>query len=121
MEIAQRVWQRSLELASTGRQLRLPDQALALARVARHDADIMTHALRLGHSRARHPTNDDTTRRGVRLLERAMAYLGVKPDLGEIARPAARPVALPQARAALSVVREDQHHTGPEPSGRSGP
>ena len=78
LEVAQRVWQRSLELAGPGRHLRLPDQALALARTAGHEPDTMTHALRLGRSQARHPSNDDATRRGVRLLERAIAYLGVR-------------------------------------------
>lgn len=80
MEIAQRVWQHSLDLASTSSHLHLPDQALALARVAGHDADTMAHALRLGRTRARHPSNDEATRGGVRLLERANAYLGVQPD-----------------------------------------
>jgi hypothetical protein len=48
-----------------------------LLHTARHDADTMTHALGLGHSQARHPSNDETTRRGVRLLEPAIAFLGV--------------------------------------------
>jgi hypothetical protein len=78
LEVAQRVWQRSLELASAGPQLDLPDQALALVRTARHDADTMTHALGLGRSQARHPSNDETTRRGVRLLENTITHLGVK-------------------------------------------
>jgi hypothetical protein len=78
LEVAQRVWQRSLELASTGEQLDLSDQALALLRIARHDADTMTHALGLGRSQARHPSNDEATRCGVRLLERTITYLGVK-------------------------------------------
>jgi hypothetical protein len=111
LEVAQRVWQRSLELAGTGRRLHLPDQALALARTAGHDPDTMTHALRLGRSRARHPSNDETTRRGVRLLERAIAYLGVRTVLGEITRTGPRRAATPRARVALSVLRQGQHHT----------
>jgi hypothetical protein len=63
---------------------------LALLRTARHDADTMTHALGLGRSRARHPSNDETTRRGVRLLERAIAFLGVEAQPGQIARPGPR-------------------------------
>jgi hypothetical protein len=122
-ELAQRVWQRSLELTSAGPgcHVRLPDQALTLARAARHDADTMAHALRLGRSRARHPSHDEITRRGVRLLERAIAYLGVKdeqersPDPGDARRRHPRP------RTALSLVREDQHHSRPESSGRDGP
>ena len=78
LEVAQQVWERSLELAGSGRHDRLPDQALALSRAAGHDADTMAHALRLGRSRARHPSNDDTTLGGIRLLERANAYLGIK-------------------------------------------
>jgi hypothetical protein len=86
LEVAQRVWQRSLELASSGEQLNLSDQALALLRTARHDADTMTHALGLGRSQARHPSNDETTRRGVRLLESTITYLGVKAKPREISR-----------------------------------
>ena len=108
-EVAQRVWQRSLELAGPGRDVYLPDQALALARMAGHDPDTMTHALRLGRSRARHPSNDDTTRRGVRLLERAIAYLGVRPLSGEITT-GPRRATTPRAQVALRVLREGQHH-----------
>jgi hypothetical protein len=86
LEVARRVWQHSLELASSGEQFNLSDQALALLRTARHDADTMTHALGLGRSQARHPSNDETTRRGVRLLENTITYLGVKAQPDEIAR-----------------------------------
>ena len=86
LEIAQRVWQRSLELGSTGEHLDLTDQALALLRTARHDADTLTHALGLGRSQARHPSSDETTRRGVRLLENTIGYLGVKVRPLELAR-----------------------------------
>ena len=86
LEVAQLVWQRTLELARSGEQRDLSDQALALLRTARHDADTMTHALGLGRSQARHPSNDETTRRGVRILERTITYLGVRAKPGEIAR-----------------------------------
>ena len=68
----------------------LTEDALALLRTARHDADTMTHALGLGRSQARHPSNDETTRRGVRLLESTITYLGVKVQPNEIARPESR-------------------------------
>jgi hypothetical protein len=110
LEVAQRVWQRSLELAGTGRHIHLPDQALALSRAAGYDPDTMTHALALGRSRARHPSNDESTRRGVRLLERAVAYLGVRAVLGEVTGPGPRRAATSPARVALSLVREDHHH-----------
>jgi arylamine N-acetyltransferase len=90
LEAAQRVWHHSLELADHCDQLDPSDQALALLRTARHDADTMTHALGLGRSQARHPSNDETTRRGVRLLERAIAFLGVEAQPGQIARPGPR-------------------------------
>jgi hypothetical protein len=80
LEVALQVWERSLELAGSGRHDRLPDQALALSRAAGHNADTMAHALRLGRSRARHPSTDETTLGGVRLLERANAYLGGRAD-----------------------------------------
>lgn len=121
MELAQRVWQRSLELAGTGGHVRLPEQALTLARAARHDADTMAHALRLGRSRARHPSHDETSRRGIRLLEQAIAFLGVKAEQGGIARPRRRPATRPRARTALSLVSEDEPHSRPESSGCDGP
>jgi hypothetical protein len=80
LEVALQVWERSLELAGSGRHGGLPDQALALSRAAGHDPDTMAHALRLGRSRARHPSNDVTTLGGLRLLERANAYLGVRAE-----------------------------------------
>jgi hypothetical protein len=46
-EVAQRVWQCSLELAGTGRHIHLPDHALALSRTAGYDPDTMTHAFAL--------------------------------------------------------------------------
>jgi hypothetical protein len=52
--------------------------------------DTMTHALGLGRSQARHPSNDETTRRGLRLLEGAIAFLGVEAQPGQIARPGPR-------------------------------
>ena len=84
------MWHHSLELADHFDQLDPADQALALLRTARHDADTMTHALGLGRSQARHPSNDETTRRGVRLLERAIAFLGLEAQPGQIARPGPR-------------------------------
>jgi hypothetical protein len=109
LEVAQRVWQRSLELAGTGGHLHLSDQALALARAAGHDPDTMAHALGLGRSQARHPSNDEATRRGVWLLERAITYLGVRAVPDEIARTGSRRAATPRARVSLSVVREGEH------------
>ena len=111
LEVAQRVWQRSLELAGAGSHLHLPDHALALARTAGHDLDTMTHALGLGRSQARHPSNGDTTRRGVRLLERAIGYLGVSSVQGDIASTGRRRDDTPPARVALSILDEGQHHT----------
>jgi hypothetical protein len=128
LEVAQRVWHRSLELAGTGSDLHLPDHALALARTAGHDLDTMAHALGLGRSQARHPSNGEPTRRGVRLLERAIGYLGVRPVRGDIATTGRRRGAIPRARVTLSICREGQHHTTdndrralPTPAGRPSP
>jgi hypothetical protein len=85
LEVAQRVWQRSLELAGTGSHLDLPDQALVLARTAGHDLDTMAHALGLGRSQARHPSKGEPTGRGVRLLARAIGYLGARSAEGDVA------------------------------------
>jgi hypothetical protein len=118
LEVAQRVWQRSLELAGTGRRLHVPDQALALARTAGHDPDTMTHALRLGRSQASHPSSDETTRGGVRLLERAIAYLGVRALSGEITRTRRRRGPTPRALVAIPIVRQGQRHTTDNDRGR---
>lgn len=92
LEVAQRVWQRSLELVGAGSHPHLPDHALALARTAGHDLDTMTHALGLGRSQARHPSNAERTRRGVRLLERAIGYLGVRQVEDDVASTSRRRV-----------------------------
>jgi hypothetical protein len=81
------VWHHSLGLADHCDQLDPSDRALALLRTACHDADTMTHALGLRRSQARHPSNDETTRRGVRQLERAIAFLGVEAQRRSTARP----------------------------------
>jgi hypothetical protein len=98
LEAAPRVWHHSLELADHCDQLDPSDQALALLHTARHDADTMTHALGLGRSQARHPSNDETTRRGVRLLERAIAFLGVEAQPRSTARPDRRATLNPRRR-----------------------
>jgi hypothetical protein len=115
LEVAQRVWQRSLELVGAGSHLHLPDHALALARTAGHDLDTMTHALGLGRSQARHPSNEETTRRGVRLLERAISYLGVTSVQGDIASTRHQRDETPPVRVALCVLHEGQHLTTEPP------
>jgi hypothetical protein len=120
LEVAQRVWQRSLELAGTGRH-RLPDHALALARMAGHDPDTMTHALGLGRSQAGHPSTGENVRGGVQLLERAITYLGGRADLGEIATTERRHDSIPRA-VALSDPRAGQHSsTGRRPEDAAHP
>jgi hypothetical protein len=111
LEISQRVWQRSLELASTGGHLDLPDRALALARAAGHDPDTMAHALGLGRSRGRHPSNDETTRDGLRLLEQVVAYLGIRSERDEIVSPVTRRAATRPSR----LLPDGRRGTRPRP------
>lgn len=76
VDLVRRVWLRSRELATTGEQLDVSDQALLVVRTARHDPDALTRALGLGRSQARHPSSDEATCRGIRILERALAEMG---------------------------------------------
>jgi hypothetical protein len=69
------VWLRCRELAASGGPFDVSGQALVL-RADGHDADALARALCLGRSQARHPAGDDATRRGIRILERALADLG---------------------------------------------
>jgi hypothetical protein len=64
--------------------------ALDLLRAAHHDPATMAHALTLGRSHVRADGDDDVARGGVRILEAAIAFLGVKPNRRDVARPGRR-------------------------------
>lgn len=59
--------------------------ALELLRAAHHDAATMAHALSLGRTHVNGHPEDAMARGGVRVLERAIAFLGVKPRAGDVA------------------------------------
>ena len=85
-ERAQLVWGRALELADPGAQHDRFADALALLRAADHDPATMAHALTLGRTHLRAHAGDALARRGARILEATIAFLGVRPRTGELAR-----------------------------------
>jgi hypothetical protein len=81
LERAQSVWQRAGELVDPAKH---PDRfavALELLRAAHHDPTVMAHALTLGRTHVRRDTHDAEARGGVKILEHAIALLGVKPTV----------------------------------------
>jgi hypothetical protein len=64
--------------------------AIDLLRAADHDETTLIHALAIGRSRVRREPADDSARRGVRLLEAVIAFLGVKPRGDEVGSSEAR-------------------------------
>jgi glutamate/tyrosine decarboxylase-like PLP-dependent enzyme len=76
LERAQLVWRRAQERSRSIEEYDAPAEALGLSRAAHHDAATMSHALGLGHERVRRRPDDTAARRGVRALERAIAFLG---------------------------------------------
>jgi hypothetical protein len=79
LERAQLVWQRAVELVDPVEQHDRFAVALELLRTAHHDPTAMAHALNLGRTHLRDDADDTEARGGVNVLERAIAFLGVKP------------------------------------------
>jgi hypothetical protein len=90
LERAQLVWQRARELVDRVEQHDRFAVALELLRVSHHDPTQMTHALSLAHTHVRAHPGDAVARAGVRILERAIAFLGVKPAVHDVKHGAAR-------------------------------
>jgi hypothetical protein len=86
IEQAQVVWRRALELSDPLRAHDALAAALELLRSARHDGAVLAHALVLGRTRVRDHPEDTGARGGVKVLERGIAYLGVKPEAGSVRR-----------------------------------
>ena len=84
-ERAQLVWRRALELAGPPSQSDRFGVALELLRAAHHGPATMTHALSVGRAYVRAHLDDARARRGVAILEGAVAFLGVKPHAEDIA------------------------------------
>jgi hypothetical protein len=83
-ERAQLVWRRALELAGPAQHDRFA-RALELLRVAHHSPAIVVHALTVGTRHLHAHPEDAIAREGVTILEAAIAFLGVRPQPGDIA------------------------------------
>lgn len=81
-ERAQLVWRRRLSWPIRWRNFAL---ALDLLRAVHHDPATMAHALTLGRTHLRAGAHDAVVRDGARILEAAIAFLGVKPRTGDVA------------------------------------
>ncbi len=84
LEPAQVVWRRALELAPPAPHDRFA-LALDLLRAAHHSPATMVHALTLGTNHLHAHPDDSRARRGVAILEAAIAFLGAKPRTRDIA------------------------------------
>jgi threonine dehydrogenase-like Zn-dependent dehydrogenase len=78
-EPAQLVWERALTV--TGRRWPLDrfEVALDLLRTANNDPTTMAHARTIGRTHLRANPGDAGARRGIRVLDTAIASLGAKP------------------------------------------
>jgi hypothetical protein len=85
-ERAQLVWGRALELSDPEAQHDRFADALSLLRAAHHDPATLAHALTLGRTHLRTHAGDALARRGARLLEATITFLGVKPRTGDLVR-----------------------------------
>jgi hypothetical protein len=83
LERAQLVWQQALEPVSP--LVQHDHVALALLRASDLDSTTMDHALALGRARLRENPHSSGARAGILVLERAIAFLGVKSAAGEVA------------------------------------
>jgi hypothetical protein len=86
-EWAQLVWRHALELANSLEQHDQFALTLDLLRAAHYDPTTMAHALTLGRTHLRADADDAIARAGERILEAAIAFLGVKPRTDDVARP----------------------------------
>jgi hypothetical protein len=83
LQQAQIVWRRALDVSDPVKAHDALAAALELLRSARHDGALLAHALLLGRTRVRDHPQDIKARRGVTVLERGIAFLGVKPEVGD--------------------------------------
>ena len=85
-ELAQVVWHRALALARTGTGNDPFEVALDLLRTAQHQPGVMAHALTLSRTQIDSHPDDERARTGAEILQAAIAFLGIKPRPGDIAR-----------------------------------
>jgi hypothetical protein len=84
VERAELICDRSGEMAALVSPDDVGNVAIELLRAADHDQTTLIHALGIGRSRLRREPTDASARRGVRLLETVVAFLGVKPRGDEV-------------------------------------
>jgi hypothetical protein len=84
VERAELICDRSGELAVPVGPYDVGNVAIDLLRAADHDETTLTHALGIGQSRVRREPADDSARRGVRVLEAVIGFLGIKPRADEV-------------------------------------
>jgi hypothetical protein len=78
------VWRRALRLSGPGHGEDRFGVVLDLLRTAHHGPSTMLHALTLGRAALRADPDDVTTQDAVRLLVRAVAWLGNRTEEGEV-------------------------------------
>jgi hypothetical protein len=91
LECAQLVWQLAGELAAPDETHELSAVTLDLLRNADHNPAELAHALTLGRTQVRRHGGDANARHGVRLLERAILFLGVRPSADDVGAGRRRP------------------------------
>jgi hypothetical protein len=92
------VWQRALTVVGRPPQQDRFAVALDLLRVAHHSPATLVHSLTLGRNHLYAHPDDALAREAVAVLEAAIAFLGVKPRTGDIARHGDETAALPGVR-----------------------
>jgi hypothetical protein len=83
VELAELICERSSELSALAGPPDIGEIAIVLLRAAEHDETILRHAMRIGRVRMERGLANDSTRRGVRLLEAVIAFLSVRPRAHE--------------------------------------
>jgi len=92
------VWQRALTVVGPPARGDRFAVALDLLRAAHHSPATLVHALTLGRNHLYAHPDDARAREAVAILEAAIAFLGVKPRTGDIARHADETAAPPGMR-----------------------
>lgn len=82
LQLAQLVWHRALDLTAPDVEHDALAVVLELLQTAHHDIATMSHALTLGRAQVHEHPSELAARRGTKLLERAIAFMGAEPRAG---------------------------------------
>lgn len=104
MEQAELVFDRSGDLAAPPGPSDVASAAIGLLRAAGHDEAILKHALSIGRSRVRRDPNNQSARRGIRLLETVIAFLGHRERVDEVGTPEEAVVGSPSDIAVIEFL-----------------